>query len=71
MLNTTNQIDMEGYNFDTVEQQLEKSSLEEVKMAVGMLKGVEVPGEDSIISEISKIKDRRKYSNNRFKAADK
>lgn len=55
MLNITTQIELkDNNNINTVEQQLEEPSLEEVKKAVGMLKGRKAPKEDSIISELLK-----------------
>ena len=38
-------------------------------MAVGVAKGGKAPEEDSIISKL--FKERRKYSNNKLKTADK
>jgi hypothetical protein len=54
MLNVSTQTETSGNNVVTVEQYLEEPSLEEIKMAVEMLKGEKASGEDSIMSELLK-----------------
>jgi len=54
MLNVSTQTETSGNNVVIVERYLEKPSLEEVKMAVGMLKGGKAPGEVSIMTELLK-----------------
>lgn len=54
MLKVSTQSETNGNNFVTVEQYLEEPSLEEVEIAVGMLKGGKAPWEDSILSELLK-----------------
>lgn len=54
MLNVTTQIEPEDNNIVTVEQQLEEPSLNEVKMAIEMLKRGKTPRENSIPQELLK-----------------
>ncbi|KAL4104822.1 hypothetical protein QTP88_020098 [Uroleucon formosanum] len=54
MLNISTKTEAEDNNIITVEQYLEEPTLEEVKMAVEMLKGGKAPGEDTIIAELLK-----------------
>lgn len=51
MLNVSTRTETNNNDVATVEQCLEKPSLEEVEIAVEMLKGGKAPGEDSIMSE--------------------
>lgn len=53
MLNITFQIKPENKNVVRVEQQLEEPALE-IKMAIKLIKGDKVPGEESIISDLLK-----------------
>ncbi|KAL4141595.1 hypothetical protein QTP88_004211 [Uroleucon formosanum] len=54
MLNISTETEAEDNNIITVEKYLEEPTLEEVKMAVEMLKGGKGPGEDTIIAELLK-----------------
>lgn len=53
MLNITFQIKPENKNVVRVEQQLEELALE-IKMAIKLIKGDKVPGEESIIPDLLK-----------------
>lgn len=65
MLNTINQIDTESYNIIIAEQKLKEPALEEVKMAVGVLKDSKTMAHISIMPHLQKNEispQKRKFS---------